>query len=256
MITRTLLAFRWPALSLPALLLPALLLPVLWMALCWPSTTFGQDTSNEQSVKPGINDKFIDPDLNVEEWLARFEIESREVYSARARVLEVCDFKPGQRIADIGAGTGFYSRLFADAVGETGWIYSVDIVPKFLEHINKQARKDGITNLTCVLCTDRSTRLPPESVDGAFLCDTYHHFEFPPQTLASLYQAMKPGGKLVLIDFERIEGQSSDFIMGHVRAGKETFRTEIMQAGFEFAGEERVEGFEENYLLVFRKPTQ
>lgn len=80
----------------------------------------GSDES-EQSVKPGINDRFLDPSLDVSEWLGRFEIESREVYAARERVLAEIDLKPGQKVADIGAGTGFYSRLFAAEVGESGW---------------------------------------------------------------------------------------------------------------------------------------
>ncbi|EMB18484.1 methyltransferase domain-containing protein, partial [Rhodopirellula europaea] len=108
----------------------------------------GQDSTATAVTAPpvpeGINDKFKDPDLNVDEWLDRFEVESREVYAARDEVLKACDIKPGQRIADVGAGTGFYSRLFAKRTGWDGWVYSVDIAPKFLQHIAKRATADGI----------------------------------------------------------------------------------------------------------------
>ena len=210
-------------------------------------------TTEKTGVKPGINDRFIAPDLDVSEWLGRFEIESREVYSARERVLAACDIKPGWSIADVGAGTGFYSRLFASAVGESGWVYAVDISPSFLKHINEKSREENVQNVTCVLGSARSVRLPPNSVDMVFVCDTYHHFEHPSSTLASIYQALKPGGTLVLIDFERIPGESREFILGHVRAGKEVFQSEVVEAGFKFVEELKIPAFKENYLLRFRK---
>ena len=206
------------------------------------------------SVRPGINDRFLDPELKIDEWLGRFEIESREVYSARDEVLKACALKPGALVADVGAGTGFYSRLFSEAVGEKGWVYSIDISTTFLRHINEQMQAAKITNQTSVLCSERSIKMPPNSVDFVFICDTYHHFEFPQATLASIHGALKPGGTLVVIDFERIEGKSREFIMGHVRAGKQVFREEIMEAGFDFEREISLPEFKENYLLRFRKP--
>jgi len=211
------------------------------------------NADDEPSVKPGINDLFLDPKLDVSEWLARFEIESREVYAARERVLDAVEIKPGQTVADIGAGTGFYSRLFASVAGESGWVYAVDIAPNFLEHINKQARADKVDNITSVLGTDRSICLPTRSVDVAFICDTYHHFEFPQSTLESIHRALKPGGRLILIDFERIPGESREWTIGHVRAGKDVFRKEIEEAGFRFVDEVKIPTFQENYLLRFTK---
>lgn len=210
--------------------------------------------TSQNRVPEGINDKFKDPELDVDDWLARFEVESREVYGARAEVLKACAIKPGERIADIGAGTGFYSRLFATNTGWDGWVYSVDIAPNFLQHIAARATADGIGNLTCVLGTDTSVRLPPESVDLVFICDTYHHFESPQKSLESILDALKPGGRLVLIDFERIPGVTREFLLGHVRAGKEVFQSEVVAAGFEFIDEVKVDAFQENYLLRFQKP--
>lgn len=207
----------------------------------------------EQSVKPGINDRFLDPELDVEEWVGRFEVESREVFSARDRVLAECGIKEGMTVADIGAGTGFYSRLFAQEVGESGWVYAVDISANFLRHITNKARDTGIGNISGVMCTDRSATLPANSCDVVFICDTYHHFEFPESTLASIHRALKSGGTLVVIDFERIPGKSREFILGHVRAGKDVFRSEIEKAGFTLDREVEVPTFEENYLLRFKR---
>ena len=233
---------------------------VLMIALISAAPLSAQDTATKSvdvdqiKLPEGINDKFKDPELQVDEWIARFEVESREVYAAREKVLEACAIKPGERIADVGAGTGFYSRLFAKTTGWDGWVFSVDISTNFLKHIAQRATADGIENLTPVLGTDVSVRLPTESVDLVFICDVYHHFESPMESLSSIYRAMKPGGRLVLIDFNRIPGKSRDFIMGHVRAGKDVFKKEVIAAGFKFNDEVEIEEFNENYLLRFEKP--
>ncbi len=207
----------------------------------------------QESVKPGINEKFLDPNLKVAEWLKRFEVESREVFDARDAVVEACAIKPGMRVADVGAGTGLYTRLFSQAVGADGWVYAVDINARFLEHIQTRAKAEGQANITSVLAPQDSISLAPSSVDRVFLCDTYHHFEFPTPSLVSIATALKPGGELILIDFERIEGESSEWTMGHVRAGKEVFRKEIADAGLEFVEQVEVAGLKENYFLRFRK---
>ena len=85
-----------------------------------------------------------------------------------------------------------------------------------------------------------------------FICDVYHHFEFPAASLATVHKALKPGGELVLIDFKRIPGESSDFIMGHVRAGQEVFEAEVIAAGFEKVDEVK-NLLEENYFVKFRR---
>ena len=209
--------------------------------------------ATEGSVRPGINENFLKPDLDLKEWLGRFEVESREVFSAREAVLKATGAQAGWRVADVGAGTGFFSRMFSAAVGENGWVYAVDISPRFLAHINEQSEADGVKNITGVLGSGRSINLPPESVELTFICDTYHHFEFPRSTLASIHHALKENGVLVVIDFEKIPGQTREFLMSHVRAGKQEFRGEIELAGFEFIGETRIDGFRENYFLRFRK---
>ncbi len=207
----------------------------------------------ETSVRPGINDGFLDPNLKVDDFVKRFEIESREVYSARMQILRACGIKPGYRVADIGAGTGLYTRLFSGSVGDGGWVYAIDISARFIEHINTQSIRENLSNVTGIICMPDSINLPPESIDLAFVCDTYHHFEYPKSTASSIYRALKPGGRFVVIDFERIPGKSREWIVGHVRAGKEVFRNEIESVGFEFIEQAEISGLEENYFLKFRK---
>lgn len=209
-----------------------------------------QVVAQEKSVNPGINDAFENPD--VEAFTQRFEVESREVFARRHAIVAACQIEPGQTIADVGAGTGLFTRLFSDAVGKQGRVIAVDISQKFLDLIQANSRERSQSNVETVLAAADSVRLPADSIDLAFICDTYHHFEFPQKTMASLHRALKPGGRVVLIDFHRIPGTSSDWVLGHVRAGQEVFEAEIAQAGFRKVREE-TDLLRENYFVVFEK---
>lgn len=203
-----------------------------------------------------INKDFLDPNLDVQRWIDRFELESREIFAARQSILKATGVKPGQRIADIGAGTGLFTKLFAEATGPSGWVYAVDISPNFIEHIRTQLDKSDIRFASPVLSSQKSVTLPPDSVDLAFVCDTYHHFEFVPETLQSIHSALVEGGTLVVIDFERIPGKSRQWVIDHVRGDKTRFREEIEAGGFEFLEEVKIPEFNENYLLKFRKQSR
>ncbi len=200
-----------------------------------------------------LNRRFIDPELDVDTWVERFEGESREVFAARHDVLRATGVRTGDRVADIGAGTGLYTRLFAEAVGKDGWVYAVDIGPNFLLHINRTVSEAGLANVTAVLGRIDSVALPPGSVDLAFLCDTYHHLEAVEPMLASIHRSLARDGRLVVVDFERIPGQSREWVLDHMRAGKDEFRREIEAAGFAFVEEVEIPGFEENFFLEFKK---
>lgn len=222
--------------------------------LCAATFLLAQEPAqNEASVKPGINDEFLKPDLLVEDWIGRFEIESREVYHCRDQIVSLLDIKPGMAVADIGAGTGLYMQPFAEAVGQQGRVYAVDISEAFVHHLERRAKKLELDQVEVVRCAEDSVNLPEASIDLAFICDTYHHFEFPKSTLASLHRALKPGGRVALIDFERIPGVSREWILGHVRAGKDVFGQEIAAAGFEKVKELTLAGLKENYFVIFRK---
>lgn len=206
----------------------------------------------EKSVRPGINKPFENP--NVKEYVGKFEGESREVFAKRKEIVAACKLKPGMVVADVGAGTGLFTRMFARAVGPKGRVYAVDIAPRFVAHVEKTCKDVGLTNVTGVVCTPTSAKLPKDAIDLVFICDTYHHFEYPYRTLASLHSALKPGGQLILIDFKRIKGVSSDWIMGHVRAGQEVFTREVAESGFRPIGEEKF--LKDNYLVRFERVRQ
>lgn len=209
---------------------------------------FDAAVAQEKSVRPGINDSFRDPDPN--QFTERFEIESREVFAKREQILKAMKLKPTDVVADIGAGTGLFTRIFATNLGPEGRVIAVDIAQKFLDHIEVTCRERSIRNVETLLCRDDSTELPPESVDVAYICDTYHHFEFPLKTMTSLRKAMKPGGRVIVVDFKRIEGESTEWTMYHVRAGQEVFEKEITEAGFRKVDEVK-DLLRENYMVIF-----
>lgn len=205
----------------------------------------------EQSAQPGVNTEYLKPDLNVSNWVERFEREGREIYDHRHQIVATAKIRPGSAVADIGAGTGLFTPLFSQAVGSKGKVYAVDIVPAFVKRIRALAATNNLRNVEAVLCTERSVELPANSVDLAFICDVYHHFEYPNSSLDSIYRALRPGGEIFLVEFKRIPGVSSDWTINHVRAGQEVFTAEIEAAGFKKV--EQIDLLKDNYVLRFRK---
>ncbi|MEZ6017884.1 MAG: methyltransferase domain-containing protein [Planctomycetota bacterium] len=205
------------------------------------------------AVPTDINDKFLDPTSPVEEWSARWEVESREVFACRDQIVAALALQPGQAVADVGTGTGLFLGPFSRAVGDAGRVFAVDIAQKFVDHVQKRAQKEEMHNVVAVLSNERSVALAAGSVDAIFVCDAYHHFEYHEDMLRSIHSALRPGGRLVIVDFERIPGVSREWILGHVRAGKEVVTGEVLGAGFRLEREVKVDGFEENYLLVFTR---
>jgi ubiquinone/menaquinone biosynthesis C-methylase UbiE/rhodanese-related sulfurtransferase len=205
--------------------------------------------AQEKSVRPGINKPFSSPDVVA--FVERFEREGREVYDFRQEIVDNCRLRPGMVVADIGAGTGLFTRMLAPRVGPTGQVYAVDISKDFVEHVTKSCQKNGWKHVKGVVCTATSAELPDNSIDLVFICDTYHHFEFPYRTIRSIRRALRPNGSIVLVEYHREKGKSTDWIMNHVRAGKETFQREIELAGFEVA--EDKDFMVQSYWLRFRK---
>jgi len=204
----------------------------------------------EQSINPGINKNYQPPD--VADSIQRFESNGRDVFDHRQEIVTALGLKPGMTVADIGAGTGLFTRLFSPAVGARGKVYAVDISKEFIEHIDKLAREQRMDNIVGIVCKQDSAELAKESVDLVFICDTYHHFEFPQKTMHSIHTALKPKGQLVLIDYQRIPGVSADWVLEHVRAGQEVFAQEIIDAGFKQIDEKK-DFLKESYFVRFEK---
>jgi predicted methyltransferase len=199
---------------------------------------------------PQINQPYQDdPEFQV--WQDIFESPGREVYDRRMEILQALKLKSGMWVADIGAGTGLFTRLFAAEVGEKGRVFAVDISAEFIRNILQIARQSKLTNIQGIINSQTSLDLQPVSIDVAFICDTYHHFEAPQAMLNLLHQSLKPGGRLVIIDYRKLSGFSSTWVMEHVRLDRKGVIAEVEHSGFRLSGEENF--LRANYLLTFTK---
>jgi SAM-dependent methyltransferase len=207
--------------------------------------------AQEKSVKPGINETWksneIQPLVNT------LEAESREIYTQRSALADLVALRPGMAVADIGAGSGFMVEEFARRVGAAGKVYAVDINGKLLERIAANAKQHNLPQIQIVLTHEDSVDLPDGTVDLVFVCDTYHHFEYPQKSLAGIHRALRTGGELIIVEFHREPGQSPGWILEHVRAGQAEFTREIEAAGFTLVRVEAAPFLSQNYVLRFRK---
>ena len=195
-----------------------------------------------------------DDAVNLDLWLERMEVSSRELYSARDAVVAAVNAKPGDVIADVGAGTGLYTLLFADAVGPDGHVFAVDIEPLFLDLINRRTEDTGFANVSSVLGLANSITLPENSVDIVFIADSYHYFGDREALMESAKRALKPGGSLILIEYDITPGETRPDFKSHVRFGKAGVISEIEFFGFEKSAVADVSGLEESYFVRFLKP--
>lgn len=133
-------------------------------------------------------------------WLDRPE---REAEEAPSKAIPALKIRPGQTVADIGAGSGYYTMRLAEAVGPRGRVYATDIQPEMLALIKKRVDSASLSNVDLVLGTEVDARLPPESIDLALMVDVYHELARPQEFLRSLKRALRPEGRLVLIEFRK-----------------------------------------------------
>ncbi len=204
--------------------------------------------AQEESVRPGINERWETPDMAAAAVL--LEQEYPRIYKSRHAIVAALGPEPGSNFADLGAGSGFIALLLAREVGSEGKVYAVDISRESLDYIMKEAEKEGIRNIVPVLGEHRTTNLPRDSVDVIVTIRTYHHFEYPIDMLASIKAALRPEGRFVVIDPERIKGVTDEETFEHFRAGKGTVTDEILDAGFIL--EKDLPLIPEFYYLVFR----
>jgi len=134
------------------------------------------------------------------QWLERPEREDEE---APSKALDALELKPGMVVADIGAGSGYYSSRIAKRVGSSGRVYATDIQPGMIELLERRIKAEGLSNVTTVLGGMDDPKLPPKSIDLAIMVDVYHELQQPQIFLQRLKDTFKPGGRLVLLEFRK-----------------------------------------------------
>jgi ubiquinone/menaquinone biosynthesis C-methylase UbiE len=160
-------------------------------------------------------------------WLERSEREKEE---RPQQVIDALEIEPGQTVADLGAGSGYYSFRIAPLVGPTGKVLAIDIQPAMLEAITRRASRERVANVVTVRASARDPNLARGSVDLLFMVDVYHELEYPYEVMTKVRAALKPGGRVALIEYRAEDPQVA--IKPLHKMSERQVRREMEAAGF------------------------
>jgi predicted methyltransferase len=181
------------------------------------------------------------------DWLER---PGRDKEQRPDEVVRKMGLKDGDTVADIGAGTGYFTRRLAKAVAPSGRVYAVDIQPEMIRLLKSNVEKAGLTNVVPILGTGDDPKLPKDSLDWILLVDVYHEFQQPKAMLAKMREALRATGRLALIEY-RLEGTSAVHIHEEHRMSPEQVLAEWQPAGFRLA--RRFEFLPTQHFFVLEK---
>jgi precorrin-6B methylase 2 len=179
-------------------------------------------------------------------WLERAE---RELEERPQMLIDALEIKPGQTIADLGAGSGYYSFRIAPLVGGQGKVLAIDVEPRMLRIVSERARRDRVPNVFTVLSTASDPNLPANSVDLLFMVDVYHELEFPLEMMQKVREALQPGGRVALIEY-RAEDPKVMIKAVHKMTERQIVR-ELTAAGFRH--QKTVRTLPLQHLVIFQK---
>jgi arsenite methyltransferase len=175
---------------------------------------------------------------NVMEYLDRLDQPQRDQDQKPGQVVDALALKPGIHVADLGAGSGYFTRRFVEAIGDTGKVYVIDIEPEALKYV-----EDSLIHMhrsfeaEFILARPDNPKIPLESVDLIFVCDTYHHLEDRSTYFRNVKSSLKPGGRVAIIDFYHDERSGElDFPKRHL-VPRDTVIEEMTGAGYRLARE-------------------
>jgi predicted methyltransferase len=188
--------------------------------------------------------RFDDP----AEWAKVFDAPDRDAWQRPEQVVAALGLRPGQHVADLGAGTGYFSRYLSRAVGPTGAVLAVDSEPNLVAWLRDRAEREGTGNVVPVLGSRDTPRLPAGSVDLVLIVDTYHHIDARVAYFAALRAALRPGGRVAVIDWQKRPlpvGPEMDH-----KLAREQVVDEMARAGYALVEEPTTLPYQ--YFLVFR----
>lgn len=187
---------------------------------------------------------------DVDQWVKVFDDPARDEWQKPSEVLRLLDVAPGARVADLGAGTGYFTVRLAGKVGADGKVYAVDIEPTLVDYLKKRAGEAKLPQVVPVLAAPDDPKLPDASVSLVFVCDTWHHIDDRLTYLKRLARALAPGGRLAILDF-----REGDLPVGPPAGHKLTpdaVKRELETAGWKLVAENHDLPYQ--YLLTFEPP--
>jgi len=231
-------------------LIKATLLSTLFLTVSF--CTIGQDRYKIRAGDPnGINKWYMGRQIAHVmshfgiDWLER---EDREMEENTSLLLKNLAVKRGMVVADIGAGSGYHSALLSKMVG-TGKVFAVDVEPEMIAYLNARIKQEKLSRIVPVLSTEQKVSLPENTIDMMLLVDVYHEFSFPYEMALSMRAALKPGGKLVLVEF-RAEDPTVPIKTIHKMSEAQAIK-EFKAAGFAF--DKNIDNLPWQHCMVFTK---
>lgn len=168
-------------------------------------------------------------------------------------LVDALGIRPGMTVADVGTGAGYMLPFLSRAVGPNGRVLAEDIYADFLQRANERARAEGLENVRTILGTETDASLPPGAVDLGLVLDAYHHFNYPGPMLASLRRALRPNGRLAIVEYYRRPGaMPGGDAVEHVRADQDEVIREVQANRFRLT-EKRDHIPGRQYIAVFVK---
>ena len=196
--------------------------------------------AQQPPAKPDhMQHKFDDP----ARFAKSFDDPARDAWQMPARVIEALALKPGMKVADIGAGTGYFSMRLATVPVS---VFAVDIEPAMIDYLKKRAANEKLSNVTPVLASATTPNLP-EPVDMVLVVDTYHHLPNRPAYFRELRKSLKPGGRVAIVDFRKSAPEGPP---AHFRFTPEQIQDEMKQAGYQL--DSAHDFLPRQHFLIFR----
>lgn len=184
---------------------------------------------------------------DVEHWTRVFDDPARDAWQKPAEVVAALGLAPGATVADLGAGTGYFSSRLSRAVGASGAVLAADTEPALAEHLRHRAEQEGLANVVPILASADNPRLPAAASDVVLIVDTWHHIDDRVKYARRLAAALKPGGRVAIVDWQKRElpvGPPLDH-----KLAREQVIDEMTQAGYRLAGEPDLLPYQ--YVLLF-----
>lgn len=181
-------------------------------------------------------------------YIAMLDDPKRDAYQKPHEVITALKLKEGEVIADIGAGSGYFTFRLAHHVGDTGRVYAVDVSPDMIVHLNRRIRDLPLKNVVTILAAPDDPLLSDASVDRFFICDTWHHIENRDRYLALLKKMLKPGGQVVMVDFKKEQTPMGPPM--EMRIERDDLVKEMVKNGFRLEAEHSFLPYQ--YFLLFK----
>jgi ubiquinone/menaquinone biosynthesis C-methylase UbiE len=189
---------------------------------------------------------------DIDTYIQALERPERDDYQQPDKVIKALDLKPGMVVADVGAGSGYFTRRLAQAVGNTGQVIAIDVEQKMLDYNTQELEKLGIADRAkFILAKPDDPSLPENAVDLVFLCNVYHHIEHQVDYFAKTKSALTPNGRVVIVDFYHDERSGKLGFSKHHLVPREQVITNMEHAGYTFSQEHTF--LSRQYFLEFVK---